>query len=262
MVKLTQDEATDLQKQLIRGYKQAEFQVKLRDEWRQAGNDPRAQRRAVQEVCLDVQLPVIVQFGFGESRTGVNQSILAVAEVPQTEELEEDRRVIAWLLDPSLQREEPDFVPDALVPKHAHTNLRAEDVRKKGSRWVVVGGEQGRGILVRKGEDLDSAAYAFRLQCGAQLHAMQEVVGNRLHYRRLSGDGPDFGWISIEVKGKALVQPDLDGLASDKHHGIMPHLFRPAWTGFDRKTRALPDVAFSLTSVTADMESQWRIMYR
>jgi len=75
---------------------------------------------------------------------------------------------------------------------------------KKPREWVVVGGGE-KGIVVRSGKDLKSEELP-RLQKGARVEQVKKE-GERLHYRKLEGDGPDTGWISLSFKGSPLVQP-------------------------------------------------------
>merc|ERR1712113_221163 len=122
-----------------------------------------------------------------------------------------------WLTDPDAQIARPFYVPDAEVPSWLRPKVHAEDFVVKGSPWIVVGGKSSRGIIVRKGKDLDSPAFMFRLVSGAKVLAESPVCSGRLHYRKITGDGPDFGWVSIMHKGRRLVEPDLQGqeLTSD-----------------------------------------------
>lgn len=74
-----------------------------------------------------------------------------------------------------------------------------------GQLWAVVGsGGSHGGIVVRAGKDIHSTQLKSRLQTGARVEEV-ELVGERLHYRRLRGDGPDFGWVSLSFKGSPLV---------------------------------------------------------
>lgn len=246
MTLLAYEEALDIQHRLIKEYRKAAFQVRLHDEWRRAKGILSAQRQALRDVCWDAQRPILEWYGFEESYDGVTALQNNLDSVPATEEMDEARSAVAWLLSPDHQEDWPEFVPDVDVPGRGHENLRAGDLTAKGSRWLVVGGQQGRGLLVRKGEDLESPAFPFRLHRGAQLRAVEEVVGNRLHYRRLSGDGPDFGWVSIEVNGNELVKPDLDGTSTDKRYGTAAHLCNVGKQGFRKDSRAMPSWAFSM----------------
>lgn len=81
-----------------------------------------------------------------------------------------------------------------------------EGVQGSSNQWVVVGGVEQGGILVRRDEDMTSPKVALRLQTGATLGEL-EVVGNRLHYQKLDGQGPEEGWVSImAADGRALVE--------------------------------------------------------
>mmetsp|Transcript_72895 Transcript_72895/g.126578 ORF Transcript_72895/g.126578 Transcript_72895/m.126578 type:complete len:511 (-) Transcript_72895:85-1617(-) len=72
--------------------------------------------------------------------------------------------------------------------------------------WEVVGGGDKGGILVREGEDLKSPACGERLASGSLVEELA-LIGQRLHYKILSGSGPNEGWISLKVAGKDLVIP-------------------------------------------------------
>lgn len=75
-----------------------------------------------------------------------------------------------------------------------------------GRSWIVTGGEGRGGIIVRRGEGFDTEPFKFKLATGTTIEEL-EIVGNRLHYKRLVGDGPDWGWVNIIHNGKRLVQP-------------------------------------------------------
>lgn len=69
--------------------------------------------------------------------------------------------------------------------------------------WVVVGGGDKGGILVREGQATSSAQCSERLSTGSLVEEL-ELQGERLHYKLLTGDGPGEGWISIKLKDKDL----------------------------------------------------------
>eukprot|EP00931_Biecheleriopsis_adriatica_P007558 TRINITY_DN108830_c0_g1_i1.p1 TRINITY_DN108830_c0_g1~~TRINITY_DN108830_c0_g1_i1.p1 ORF type:complete len:579 (+),score=148.04 TRINITY_DN108830_c0_g1_i1:43-1779(+) len=71
--------------------------------------------------------------------------------------------------------------------------------------WRIIGGATTGGILVREGEGLKSAACADRLSTGATVEELA-LKGDRLHYKRLTGTGPEEGWISISITGKVLAE--------------------------------------------------------
>jgi len=72
--------------------------------------------------------------------------------------------------------------------------------------WEVVGGGDKGGILVRDGQSLKSAELPGRLATGSLLEEV-DLVEDRLHYKLLTGSGPERGWVSIAIKGKELVCP-------------------------------------------------------
>lgn len=71
--------------------------------------------------------------------------------------------------------------------------------------WKVVGGADKGGIIVRDGQELGSPKLQQRLQTGA-LVSEEKVVGDRLHFVRVSGSGPQQGWVSIRLGEKELLQ--------------------------------------------------------
>lgn len=79
-----------------------------------------------------------------------------------------------------------------------------------GQLWEIVGGGETGGILVKDGKAFDSAKLKERLSTGA---IVEEIVleGERLNFKRLTGTGPEVGWISIKLPNKDLaVKTDND----------------------------------------------------
>ena len=74
------------------------------------------------------------------------------------------------------------------------------------SQWEVVGGVDKGGILVREGQDLKSTQCADRLTTGSVV-AEIALAGERLHYKLVTGTGPDEGWVSLKISGKQLLVP-------------------------------------------------------
>lgn len=70
--------------------------------------------------------------------------------------------------------------------------------------WEVVGGTDVGGIIVRKGVEVKSEAYAERLSTGALIEGLSLNDG-RLQYKKLTGSGPETGWVTIKLKTKDLV---------------------------------------------------------
>eukprot|EP00420_Gonyaulax_spinifera_P010972 CAMPEP_0197924644 /NCGR_PEP_ID=MMETSP1439-20131203/96054_1 /TAXON_ID=66791 /ORGANISM="Gonyaulax spinifera, Strain CCMP409" /LENGTH=191 /DNA_ID=CAMNT_0043547081 /DNA_START=67 /DNA_END=642 /DNA_ORIENTATION=+ len=71
--------------------------------------------------------------------------------------------------------------------------------------WQVVGGGEKGGIIVRAGKDTQSEALD-RISTGAFVLQLA-LEDERLHYERLSGTGPQQGWVGIKLKGKDLCVP-------------------------------------------------------
>mmetsp|Transcript_35221 Transcript_35221/g.64335 ORF Transcript_35221/g.64335 Transcript_35221/m.64335 type:complete len:641 (-) Transcript_35221:41-1963(-) len=72
-------------------------------------------------------------------------------------------------------------------------------------RWTVVGGGNSGGIIARKGELVSSAAFESRLETGARVEEVA-LRGNRLHFRKLSGEGPEVGWVSVKNQERFLLE--------------------------------------------------------
>mmetsp|Transcript_146038 Transcript_146038/g.406866 ORF Transcript_146038/g.406866 Transcript_146038/m.406866 type:complete len:561 (+) Transcript_146038:114-1796(+) len=94
--------------------------------------------------------------------------------------------------------------------KPSWTERRPSPTRSpmRGRRWRVVVGGDHRGIIVRAGASLDSTLFPERLQPGALVSEM-ELQGKRLHFKKLSGSGPDSGWVSTRLTTKGSSRPLL-----------------------------------------------------
>eukprot|EP00405_Crypthecodinium_cohnii_P034244 CAMPEP_0206531832 /NCGR_PEP_ID=MMETSP0325_2-20121206/3995_1 /ASSEMBLY_ACC=CAM_ASM_000347 /TAXON_ID=2866 /ORGANISM="Crypthecodinium cohnii, Strain Seligo" /LENGTH=635 /DNA_ID=CAMNT_0054028141 /DNA_START=33 /DNA_END=1941 /DNA_ORIENTATION=- len=71
--------------------------------------------------------------------------------------------------------------------------------------WKIVGGGDKGGIVVREGQQLASPALDERLATDSEIEEIK-LVGDRLQFRRLNGSGPNEGWISTKITGKALAE--------------------------------------------------------
>mmetsp|Transcript_13992 Transcript_13992/g.31436 ORF Transcript_13992/g.31436 Transcript_13992/m.31436 type:complete len:489 (-) Transcript_13992:4-1470(-) len=71
------------------------------------------------------------------------------------------------------------------------------------SRWRIVGGADKGGIVVRTGRDTTTEQCAERLATGAIVEEV-DLAGDRLCFRKISGNGPAEGWISVKLKDKDL----------------------------------------------------------
>lgn len=75
----------------------------------------------------------------------------------------------------------------------------------KKNRWEVIGGAGKGGIVVRRGQDVNSFQLPNRLATGAVVEEV-EVSGDRLSFKKIKGDGPDTGWVSQTFQGKPLLR--------------------------------------------------------
>lgn len=82
-------------------------------------------------------------------------------------------------------------------------NADSQFKEEVGRIWRVVGGKKTSGIIVRTNEDLTSAELVSRLTKNSIVREL-DLIGERLHYMKISGDGPNFGWVSIK-KGKTCL---------------------------------------------------------
>jgi len=81
---------------------------------------------------------------------------------------------------------------------------RAAGTVQPGDTLEVVGGAANGGILVRLGKSTTSAEATERLAAGSLVQAVA-CEGERLSYELLTGAGPQVGWVSLQVGGKALL---------------------------------------------------------
>jgi len=71
--------------------------------------------------------------------------------------------------------------------------------------WEVIGGQESGGILVRCGLELGSKPEAERLSFGALVEELSRTASGRMKYRRLTGRGPEAGWVSMTWKDRPLL---------------------------------------------------------
>mmetsp|Transcript_19122 Transcript_19122/g.43460 ORF Transcript_19122/g.43460 Transcript_19122/m.43460 type:complete len:515 (-) Transcript_19122:91-1635(-) len=69
--------------------------------------------------------------------------------------------------------------------------------------WEVVGGSGG-GITVRSEKSVASKQLDEKLATGSIVEEL-ELAGERLHYRKVTGAGPETGWVSVSLKDKILL---------------------------------------------------------
>lgn len=111
----------------------------------------------------------------------------------------------AWLAE-TVRLEKESLAAD-LEWSDARRAERAEVIKATSGGpavWVVVGGTSQGGITVREGEGLKSKDLG-RIATGATVEELQ-LTGDRLQFKKLTGDGPDTGWVSLSFKGTPLVK--------------------------------------------------------
>jgi len=82
-------------------------------------------------------------------------------------------------------------------------NVTAE-TSKPPQLWLIVGGADKGGIVVRSRKEISSPAASQRLATGSVV-VQVEKRGERLCYRRIAGAGPEEGWVSVRLgNGKHL----------------------------------------------------------
>merc|ERR1712217_291361 len=115
--------------------------------------------------------------------------------------------------DPSKHEEsKKKAASEKTASKESKKNGDDETATKKsgGRKWIVTGGGSTGGIVVRKDESTRSELYKDRLATGARIEEVS-ITGKRLQFRKVCGEGPDFGWVSMEYLGTKLVEPEDSG---------------------------------------------------
>jgi len=129
----------------------------------------------------------------------------ARAEAERREAEGKAEKAVPWMTSQS--GESRSALEYALELEKKMTPGMHDQPHEDGRFWIVVGGAETGGILVRQAKSVQSPGYQTRLTPGTKVQEI-EVTGKRLHYRRIRGDGPDFGWVSIEgAGGKRLMEP-------------------------------------------------------
>lgn len=73
------------------------------------------------------------------------------------------------------------------------------------TRWCVTATNDKGGILTRTGKDLASPECSSRLATGALVREV-ELSGERLSFEKITGEGPEKGWVSTRLKDKVLME--------------------------------------------------------
>uniref|UniRef100_A0A7S4VBE5 Uncharacterized protein n=1 Tax=Alexandrium monilatum TaxID=311494 RepID=A0A7S4VBE5_9DINO len=92
--------------------------------------------------------------------------------------------------------------------------------------WRVVGGGGHGGVVIREGRELSSPQAPDRLATGA-LVAEEELLGGQLRFRRLSGEGPDEGWVRLRLGQAELLVPHSEQRAPQQKPETKPPVQPP-----------------------------------
>ncbi|CAK9089120.1 Aspartate-semialdehyde dehydrogenase [Durusdinium trenchii] len=99
-------DALEMQELLIAGYRKASFQAALHRRWAAAAGDALLEAKARQEVCAQVQFPILRRFGFEASRRGLARSLVAFRPLNGVAEVAERNAQMHVLVNPHLQDED------------------------------------------------------------------------------------------------------------------------------------------------------------
>jgi hypothetical protein len=203
-VKFTRQDCLGFLQCVIDYYSQPSVQDLLRRNYTKLNDlDPtgRQWQKTRNALAEKIQRSFAMKLGLPDSDDVVDQIVRAFGrpEFMFDREIQERSNLLRILEDPGSQdRQDSCDLPDQRRP--------SEMVPEPGRRWKVVGGAQKGGIIVRKLRDQGSEAFEERLGQGAEVEEV-ELSGHRVHYRRVSGRGPDEGWVTaVTTKGQVLLR--------------------------------------------------------
>mmetsp|Transcript_3272 Transcript_3272/g.3637 ORF Transcript_3272/g.3637 Transcript_3272/m.3637 type:complete len:222 (+) Transcript_3272:64-729(+) len=139
-----------------------------------------------------------------EDAGGVSKASSDFLALPSTKAAEENKSKKRTLMAEKMTRVEKAELIAKWKPSFRSPDLPRDDLDMP--TWVVVGGANKGGVLVRYDQGLHSRPYCKGLKTGTLIEEL-ELIGSRLHYKRLCGDGPDYGWVSLEHNGVTLMEP-------------------------------------------------------
>ncbi|CAJ1377375.1 unnamed protein product [Effrenium voratum] len=91
-------------------------------------------------------------------------------------------------------------------PAEGWLPLKDQTLERPSRVWQVLGGRSKGGILVRHSSETSSPAAKERLCTGSLVRELERKE-QRLRFQRLTGSGPESGWVSISLQdGQALLQ--------------------------------------------------------
>lgn len=97
-------------------------------------------------------------------------------------------------------------IPERCIQEYLeHCRQQDSELGEQHRYFVVVGGKASGGILVRDASSIQSKAKDERLTTGSIVKQLRQVCG-RMRYWKISGSGPETGWVSMAVGGKPLLE--------------------------------------------------------
>lgn len=128
-----------------------------------------------------------------ESEEVTEPPVPPTSKIPESEALGEN-----------IAKQESGELEERAVPLVPRPPSQDPMLHVRPPRWKVVGGVGKGGIIVREKRDLQSLQLDERLSTGA-LVEQTELIGDRLHFAKVSGSGPETGWVSIRMASKDLL---------------------------------------------------------
>lgn len=211
---LTREQALAMMEALLIEYRKPEFQGKLRAVLQIDNDNGAANMKEFEQELREIREQVGTKFGYEASPAGVAKSAAAFSHELRTDpDIALKMREMEILLYPPMpgSADKKCNVEAYSTVEKSHCTPQkipkgASIIPRPNRFWIVVGGGGKGGIVVRIGEGLHTTEFASRLATGAVVQEL-ELIKDRLHYKKIQGDGPDYGWVSIFFKSSMLLQP-------------------------------------------------------
>lgn len=209
---LSREQVIDVYDALVRGYSRGDFQMKLHARW--FATDDEAERYQVQaELCLDVQLPVIAEFGFEASKQGLWDYMASYFEAgfQNDEILTEIWKEVNWWINPSIQAAEQ--TPSSCIHP---TALRYLTLRSKRLKTT---------LHVPKLTNL-SSSFVSQYSYEATLASKSSVLAPKYQVKFTKLES------GAAVKGVDSCRAALAGAHQQLYQDMFPNLLPEAWCRF------------------------------
>lgn len=200
---LTKRQALDLQWALRKGFSKGSFQLQLWESEEKFGYDSVQFKKVQQELIRSVQRQVMPEYGYEPSDEGVIEMQRDVNIFrDSSEEVRANTEAINKLIGKIPDLETRSEFKKAQLKKFQPPVFRVTD---SDNYQIVVGDGFHGGILVRLGEGVTSLAQREPLSKGAIVRVLA-TTGNRVNFEKVTGEGPNYGWVSQQVGDKPLMQ--------------------------------------------------------